>query len=430
MADEAAAIIGEFNEGYSNRQVWNSAALVAVGAWFGDDELVEASVSGRTGLLGLLTEGFGADGSWYEGENYHLFALRGLLQGLCWGRHAGADLLEDEELRRHLGLALLAPTASALPDFTFPARKDSRFGISLAQPMYLESWEVGRALAGPEAVGELDRWLATLYRIPAQPAETLDSYLHEAAEAPPATRTATDLSWWALLEMNPARPPADATWTARSVYLPSQGLAVLRPGGDYVSVECGGVGGGHGHADRLNLTLHAGGVYWLPDYGTGSYVTPDLFWYRSTMAHNAPLLNGQGQPAGEAQCEWFAADGDWSWVRAKFGECRRTVVVGPRYALDITEYAGAEARTLSLPWHLGGGVGDGISRGVDPIGRAPAAGPGRRALRGVRGGAARGAGAGGRGETPAAPDPKRTVPERGPRRALVRPAPAIPVRLG
>ncbi len=31
--------------------------------------------------------------------------------------------------------------ASLLPDFTFPARRDARYGISLAQPMYLELWE-------------------------------------------------------------------------------------------------------------------------------------------------------------------------------------------------------------------------------------------------------------------------------------------------
>ena len=41
------------------------------------------------------------------------------------------------------------PAITALPDFTFPARKDSRFGVSLAQPMYLELWEVGLARLDP-----------------------------------------------------------------------------------------------------------------------------------------------------------------------------------------------------------------------------------------------------------------------------------------
>jgi len=78
---------------------------------------------------------------WYEGENYHLFALRGLLTGAGWARLAGVDFVADERLATRMRLALRAPSLTALPDFTFPARKDSRFGMSLAQPMYVELWK-------------------------------------------------------------------------------------------------------------------------------------------------------------------------------------------------------------------------------------------------------------------------------------------------
>lgn len=90
IANEAAALIAEFNEGLSNRQTWNSAALAAIGVWFGDEELALNAIEGRTGLLGHLADGFGTDGMWHEGENYHLFALRGLLVGLQWARSAGS----------------------------------------------------------------------------------------------------------------------------------------------------------------------------------------------------------------------------------------------------------------------------------------------------------------------------------------------------
>src|SRR5207247_1697096 len=83
-----------------------------------------------------------------EGENYHLVALRGLMQGMHWARTAGFDLLDAPEIRLHFRSALLAPARSALPDFTFPARRDSRYGVSLAQPAYLELWEVGRSWLG------------------------------------------------------------------------------------------------------------------------------------------------------------------------------------------------------------------------------------------------------------------------------------------
>ena len=117
-------------------------------------------------------------------ENYHLFALRGLLTGLGWARLAGVDLLEEDESRARLAAALQVTGLTALPDFTFPARRDARYGISLAQPMYLELWEIGRArlqAAGDEALAEpLDSWLSTLYSVPAPAAEVFDSYLHEA----------------------------------------------------------------------------------------------------------------------------------------------------------------------------------------------------------------------------------------------------------
>src|ERR1017187_2503115 len=145
IADEAATIIAEFNEGLSNRQTWNAAALTAIATWFGDEDLAVTAIESRTGLVGHLADGFGSDGMWWEGENYHLFALRGLLIGLQWAGTAGAELLDAAEVAAHLGQALMAPADTSLPDFTFPARKDARYGVSLAHPAYLECWESGYA---------------------------------------------------------------------------------------------------------------------------------------------------------------------------------------------------------------------------------------------------------------------------------------------
>jgi hypothetical protein len=132
---------------------------------------------------------------------------------------------------------------------------------------------------------------------------------------------------------------------------------VLRAGGRYASLECGQYGGGHGHPDRLHLSLHADGVHWLADPGTGSYVSRDLFWYRSTLAHNAPRLDGASQPPGDAVCEAFDAPGEWAWVRGRFGEITRTVVSGPVYLLDVVELASRTEHVLELSWHLHG-MGD------------------------------------------------------------------------
>ncbi len=349
LGEEAANLIGEFDEGLSNRQTWHNAALSALAVWFEDEELLRRTVEGPSGLLAHLLRGFGGDGMWFEGENYHLFALRGLLLGLGWVRSAGVDPLEEPKLAGHLDAALRAPTLTALPDLTFPARKDSRFGASLAQPMYLELWE-----AGVQEEGELDDWLAALYGAPAPPAQVFDSYLHEAGEPAPSRRGRVDLSWWMLLAMPPSRAGDAAGWRPGSALLEAQGLAVLRSGSRYASLECGANAGGHSHPDRLHLTVHDRGVHWLPDFGTGSYVSRDLFWYRSTLAHNAPLLDGISQPPGDAVCEYFDAKGAWGWVRAHFGPVTRTLVAAPQYLLDMVELSSDMDRRLDLPWHLTG----------------------------------------------------------------------------
>ena len=359
VAEEAAGLIGEFDEGLSNRQTWHNAALAAIAVWFEDEELATRAVQGSSGMLAHLLRGFGDDGMWYEGENYHLFALRGQLTALGWARQAGVDLLQDEHLAARLVAALRAPALTALPDHTFPARKDSRFGVSLAQPMYLELWEVGLARLGDPA-SDLWSWLRELYASPAPRAQTFDSYLHEAGEpAAGGTRARTDLSWWALVEMVPSLPDGASAWAPGSVLMEEQGLAVLRSPRRYASLECGRFGGGHGHPDRLHVTLHADGRHWLADPGTGSYVSQDLFWYRSTLAHNAPRLDGRSQPAGDARCEAFdvqsGARGEWSWTRGRYGDLTRTLVAGP-YLLDVVELGGAEVRTLELPWHVDGDV--------------------------------------------------------------------------
>ena len=271
------------------------------------------------GIIAHLVRGFGEDGMWFEGENYHLFALRGQLVAMGWAAQAGVDVLADPRLAARLASALWAPAVTALPDYTFPARKDSRYGVSLAQPMYLELWEVGLARLGDDD-SALWGWLAELYRCEPPPAQRFDSYLHEVGEPGTVTRGRSGLSWWSLLEMAPSLPPAaDKPWQPGSALLDSQGLAILRSGRRYASLECGIYGGGHGHPDRLHLTLHADGVHWLPDPGTGSYVAPDLFWYRSTLAHNAPRIDGTSQPAENAHCLAFGEEGEWAWARGEFG---------------------------------------------------------------------------------------------------------------
>ena len=358
IADEAAALIGEFNEGFSNRQVWHNAALAAVACWFEDEELAARAIESEAGLLAQLAHGFGTDGTWHEGENYHLFSLQGMLRGIRWAAQAGVDMLGDPALATRLSLALRAPILTALPDLTFPARQDARYGVSLAQPMYLELWEAGLGLLegrdGAEE-GGMQNWLRELYALPAQPALELDSWLYEAGEPAPARRSRESLSWQVLMAGLPGLAEEEADISAQSTLLEEAGLAILRHGSRYVSLEGGPWAGGHGHPDRLHLTLHDSGIHWLPDPGTDTYLQRDLFWYRSTLAHNAPMLDGRSQKWGHADVRAFDAGSDgWAWIRAEWADITRTVVTSSGYVLDLVQLAGGDERTMDLPWHLAG----------------------------------------------------------------------------
>src|SRR5262245_58709410 len=358
VAEEAATLIGDYDEGFSNRQTWNNAALTAVAVWFEDEELAQRAIEGDTGLIAHVGRGYGRDGMWFEGENYHLFALRGLLTGAAWARLAGLEFWSDQRLSTRIAAALRAPTLTALPDFIFPARKDARFGISLAQPAFLELWEIGLAglasgggAADADSGNDLLPWLAALYRLPRPEPELLEYYLHDFGGSGITQGARSSLSWWSLLEMLRELAPPVQPWQPRSVLLESQGLAVLRRGDRYVSLEVGSTGGGHGHPDQLHFTLFADGVHWLPDPGTGGYVTRDLFWYRSALAHNVPRVDGESL-TDETRCECFAEQDDWGWVRGRSGDLSRTVVTGPSYIVDVVELPVREEHLIELAWHF------------------------------------------------------------------------------
>src|SRR3989475_11641799 len=87
-----------------------------------------------------------------------------------------------------------------------------------------------------------------------------------------------------------------------------------------------------------------------------------LFWYRSTLAHNAPRLDGSSQPPGDAHCLAFDVRGDWAWARGRYGELGRAVASGPAYLVDVTELSGKETHLIELPWHFGG-AGDVVTPG-------------------------------------------------------------------
>ncbi len=337
----SAALISSYHEGTSNRQVWNEVAILSAFQLLDDQRAFERRLGADQSLLALMEQGLLADGTWYEGENYHLFAHRGLWYGVQLLAAAGVSL--PPRLGDRYAAGFVTPFLGLLPDETIPSRRDAQYAVSIRQWRFAEWCELGYAhRADPRLAGLLSR----LYDGPftqhasGRARSTADAERNEA----PSSLSRADLSWRSVLMATP-HPVPPATWAPASVVLPSQGIAVLRreQGHVYVALEGGHAGSGHGHPDRLALTLQTGAERWLQDPGTGSYVERTLHWYRSTLAHHAPLVNGASQPPAAAALLAFEDRGGMGWIRkwAMIGQgihATRTVVVCESYCVDVLEW--------------------------------------------------------------------------------------------
>jgi hypothetical protein len=355
IIEPSRAIIAEYNEGASNRQVWNAVALLAAGRSLGDAASAQAAVHGKWGIAAHLENGLLPDGTWYEGENYHLFAHRGLWYGVTMADVAGLEISQASLQRFQLGFA--TPFATALPDFTLPSRRDSQYKISLRQWRIAEHCELGFARELDPVVGGA---LARMYEDDVPRAETgrWASSAETERNAPASSLTRADLNWRALLCAREHLPALERV-SPQSSLLSAQGIAVFRRNGgrSYVALDFGHSGGGHGHPDRLNLLLADGDVRWLDDVGTGSYVDPSLHWYRSTLAHNAPLIDGKSQLRIDGRLIAYDERGAAGWISsvadglAQKTRIERTIIAMSDYVIDEISWTADRSVRFELPVH-------------------------------------------------------------------------------
>jgi hypothetical protein len=350
----SAELIASYDEGMSNRQVWNNAALAAAGVLLDDNSMAERTFVGKSGLHAHLESALLSDGTWYEGENYHFFAHRGLWYCVQIAEQHGHAL--PPELERGFNEGFAAPFRTVLPDLTFPSRRDSQYAVSIRQSRFAESCELGLARDDDERLIGI---LARLYDpdFPRGDTGRARSTADAERNLPATGLTRADLSWRSLLFAREQLPPLVVS-DLKSDLLPAQGIGVLRRNGGkvYVALDYGHSGGGHGHPDRLNLLLSDGDARWFDDPGTGSYVDPSLHWYRSTLAHTAPLVDGRSQPTVSGRLLAFEDDGEVGWISAVAPlaedlRVQRTIVLLEDYLVDMLEWTGDSAHEVAVPWH-------------------------------------------------------------------------------
>lgn len=354
IVEPSARLIESFDEGMSNRQVWNNAALIAACRMLGRDADAERLVWGDSGLVAHLNSALLPDGTWYEGENYHFFAHRGLWYGIQLATQLDAEI--PPRLIARFDEGFRAPFLTTLPDLTFPSRRDSQYAVSLRQWRFAETCELGLARRDDRLLRAM---LSRMYAADIARGDTGRSKSTAEAERNiPATRLErSDLGWKALLFAKPELDLHDPT-SLPSVLLEAQGVGVIRraAGRLFVALDYGVSGGGHGHPDRLNLLLMNGHTRVLDDMGTGAYVHPSLHWYRSTLAHNAPLVDGRSQRRVDGRLIAYEDRGAAGWIEASAPIAdgvigTRTVVVMTDYIVDELTWSAAGPRRVDLPLH-------------------------------------------------------------------------------
>lgn len=358
-------LVASFPEGLSNRQVWNEVAVLSASRILGDDRTIARRLESGGGLLDLFAHGLLVDGTWYEGENYHLFAHRGLWYGSQLLDALGRPL--PTLLAQRFERGFTTPFLGLLPDDTIPSRRDSQYRVSVRQWRFAEWCELGIVASRASAFGQateapLAALLGRLYHPDARSSGLMTQNRHAVSTAdaernePPGLLSRADLSWRSLLLAEEAVPAASG-WKQRSACLADQGLTVIRrdQGRVYVGLEGGHTGGGHGHPDRLALTLQREQSRWTEDPGTGSYVEQALHWYRSTLAHAAPLIDGASQDAVPAKLLAFEDRGGAGWMCKRVEDIKpgvhvqRTVVVCDGYLLDVVEWEADRVVQFDLP---------------------------------------------------------------------------------
>lgn len=287
-----------------NWQVWHNSGLAALGVALGDDKLIATAIDDpECGYRHLMAKHVYADGWWNEGSPiYHFYPLGAIVMTADAVRCRGIDLYDKQ-----LYNMFASPVRGVYPDLTFPAHNDGWYGESLIAQAGL--YEAAYARYGDPLFHDV---LARCYRSTGRG------------------------SGYALL--NPQQiAPASEPMSQPGFRFEDAGFAVLRSAQATVVMKYGPHGGGHGHPDKLAISVHDGRKEILSDFGTSAYGAPDYTqWYRKTLAHNTVTVDGRDQREVAGEFVSFGADSRGGWTEARATEVYPGVEMTRRIELDGT----------------------------------------------------------------------------------------------
>ena len=341
-----------------NIECWHLAAIVSLAALLDEPDVVAEAMAGEWGIGQQLEEGVRGDGLWWEGSSsYHYYAAAPLLVVASFDDEIGGRLRGSDRLQ---GM-LRAPVKLVQPDGRLPATNHCWLSSSLIE-------DVCHGI--PPA--------AALYDMGAGcwPDEEAFAQVLTANYGGGGSSAGERDSVEALLH-GPDRIGPTGDLAVASHGAETSGLAMLRsPHPLQRQTSCllkfGPHGGGHGHPDKLAVSIYLGGQDASVDLGTAGYgIGLNEEWYRQTVSHNTALVGGEPQPPVAGRLVRFEAGGDPArpavaaasvgWDDEQAGRYRgvrmlRTVGVREGYLVDCFAVAAPEPRRIDLVMHVQGAL--------------------------------------------------------------------------
>lgn len=247
--------------GLNNISLWHAAAIAEIGLQYGDENLFREAIDGPTGVRAIMKTGVTEDYIWYEGSlGYQTYVLRALsplfIQASLHGR--ADDLWQEMLIAQNM---LLAPLALRFDDGMLPNPGDAT--------SRLKALDIGFLL-------EMYRTLPTRISL---------------------IEASRKKNWDTLLDPVDIDTRIAATMpVVKSVNLESIRMSVMKADGWQVFLRYGQRTTQHSQEDALSTEIYFRDVPISSDPGTVLYGTSlHEDYFRRSVAHNIPMVDGQGQ---------------------------------------------------------------------------------------------------------------------------------------
>ena len=335
----AAELVRAARRSIHNIPCWENAAFGLVGLTLGNEELAADAINGRLGFRGQVAEGISDEGVWYEGSwGYHYYTMSALEPLAVAAEQCGIDLYRERYSRM-----FLAPVQMMAPNGQMPAFNDS-----------------GRTSA-------LGSGRARLYE---------NAYAHwPLPEIAMVIASSNRANLSALLYGADAVPTSDTQLTSRD--FPDAGIVIFRttpqervegaiPGvpSNYLALDYGPHGSGHGHPDKLGFVFYAMGRLVAPDAGSIAYGNPaHRGWYKQTLSHSTVVADGASQQPCTGKLHFAAFDENAAFACASADDAypgvhllRAIALLGNR-VLDVTVACSEDEHQYDWAYHSRGEFG-------------------------------------------------------------------------